>query len=82
MNYYLKYSDFKKFCKKREKPLPNWRINLYYPFVWLVCFLFFITVISIIRSVMNTPSRKYPSEKYRKVVKEGVFWDTVEYHER
>jgi hypothetical protein len=31
---------------------------------------------------MNTPSRKYPSEKYRKVVKEGVFWDTVEYHER
>ncbi len=27
-------------------------------------------------------SRKYPSSQYRRVVKEGIFFDSIEYHER
>ncbi len=35
-----------------------------------------------LQSALNTPSAKYPSQKYRKVIKEGLLWDSIEYHER
>ncbi len=48
--------------------------------------MFFGFVIMAIKSVLsshnNSPARKYPADKYRRVIKEGVFWDSTEYHER
>ena len=82
MKFYLSFTDYKAFLKNREKPVPTWRIVLYYPFVLFFCFLLFLAIRKIVSAIVNSPSHKYPSDRYRKVIKEGVFWDTVEYHER
>ncbi len=47
---------------------------------YILIFLF----ISFLKA-MTSGSRsrnKYTSSKYKKVVKEGFFWDSIEYHER
>lgn len=52
-------------------------------FVWIFFFILASMVLASIKSAVNNKS-KYShrnSEKFKKVIKEGVFFDTVEYHE-
>ena len=80
--FYPKYSSFKEYLKKSDKPMATWKIILLYPLALLGIFLVTITVISVVKLIANSTPFKYPSSKYKKVVKEGIFWDTTEYHER
>ena len=76
----MKYSTFERIFKERAwinkwyKAIPIWII------INITCFLIIIAL----KGFESRMSRynKYPSDKYRKVVKEGLFWDTTEYHER
>ena len=57
-------------------------IALYYPFVLMLICLFY-WVISTINTKRKSKLEDYrSSDKYKKVIKEGIFFDTIEYHER
>jgi hypothetical protein len=47
-------------------------------------FLFWLKVciIQITSKVQNSDEYKYPSSKYKRIIKKGVLFKTVEYHER
>ena len=46
-------------------------------------FLLLMAIIAgIMIRVMFSTNEKYPSNKYKKVIKEGFFFDYTEYHER
>lgn len=65
---------------RKKKPINKFFIILLYPFV-LICSIFLILLaVGCIASVSQTNYRR--SDKYRKVIKEGLFFDTVEYHEK
>lgn len=51
--------------------------------VRFLIWLFVYTLVAMIAGVRNNRSndRKYPSGKYKKVIKEGFFYDSTEYHE-
>ena len=80
--FYPKYSSFKEHLKKSDKPMATWKIILLYPLALLGIFLVTIMVIGIVKLISSSESCKYPSSKYKKVVRKGVLWDTTEYHER
>jgi len=79
---YPSFRGFKEFFKDRDKPMATWRIVILYPFALIGITILILTIRSILTRIANSERRKYPSEKYRKVVKKGLFWDTTEYHER
>ncbi len=58
----------------------NSRLAIIRFFIWI----FVSMLIAFILACKNdrSNSRKYPSGKYKRVVKEGFFWDSTEYHER
>ena len=80
--FYPKYSSFKESFKYCEKPTATWKIILLYPLALLGIFLLTVTVISVVKIISMSQRLKYPSSKYKKVVKKGILWDTTEYHER
>ncbi len=80
--FYPKYSSFKEYLKKSDNPMATWKIILLYPLALLGIFLVTITVVGIVKAISSSESCKYPSSKYKKVVRKGVLWDTTEYHER
>lgn len=51
---------------------------------WIIIGVFGLVMYGIIKGASSSSSsrNKYPSEKYRKVIKEGILWDSTEYHER
>ena len=69
---------YKEFCELsfiKEK-------NKVSKFLWFVGVMLFAGIfIGSINSFISQ-QRKYPSKRYRRVVKEGILWDSVEYHER
>lgn len=81
---------FKDFCRlndyfrlvilKKKTKNPMWLKMIYFPF-----FVLFIGVFSLI-VILLIVSTKQPyykdSTKYRKVIKEGILFDSIEYHER
>ncbi len=75
----MKYSEFKRIFAKHDwankwyKAIPIWFFGN---------IILGLTILMLLRYINNAPKEKYPSEKYRKVVKEGLFWDSIEYHER
>lgn len=83
INVYEKFSDFK-------QEYPNETIGyirvMYVRHLIIqsligLGLLFFIVFLKAITSG-RTSRTQYPSSKYKKVVKEGLLWDTTEYHER
>ncbi len=49
----------------------------------ITCILIFLFTSFLKAMISSSVSRsKYPSRKYKKIVKEGLFWDSTEYHER
>lgn len=78
------FCEFLGIWRKKKGRLPKW---VTYPlYIVSIPFtgLFLIQLWIMIQLAMAHVSRpiKYPSDKYRKVVKEGILWDSVEYHER
>jgi len=51
--------------------LKNWLLNLA-----------IVLVAIFVRRLFDHAHDPYPADKYRKVIKKGFFYDTVEYHER
>jgi len=80
--FYPKYSSFKESFKYCEKPTPTWKIILFYPLALLGIFLLSVTVVGVVNIISISQRLKYPSYKYKKVVRKGVLWDTTEYHEK
>lgn len=58
-------------------------LGIYYPFVVIGILLFLLTIYILVASIIRGSRYSYRnSPKYKKVIKEGLFWDSVEYHER
>lgn len=71
------FCEFIKMFRKDKPPLPLWKSYPLYIFSFLVMgFLIAAIAMSL------DGGRKYPSSQYRKVIKEGILWDSVEWHER
>jgi len=80
--FYPKYSSFKEHIKTSQYPMATWKIILLYPIDLLIIFLVTTAVISVVKIMAISERLKYPSSRYKKVVRKGVLWDTTEYHER
>lgn len=80
---YKEFSEFHdKIIRAGKKPRPSIVKWIYYPLFLLI----FGWAILLIRGLIENASRRASSpkysQKYRKVIKEGILWDNVEYHER
>lgn len=73
------YRLYVRMCKTRGLKFAPLRWILLCLLTIVVAFVMICTVMS---ARVDSGRRRYPSDRYRKVVKEGVFWDSVEYHER
>lgn len=81
------YPSFKSvkrwFYKEECSDIPFYII---YPIAILLLTLLYICIgiilVIVWASLSKSTISKYPSKKYRKVIKEGILWDSVEYHER
>ena len=86
--FHLKFSTFYVFFNgnSKTKLSKSRKIMTYimYPFAWMFFLTLILTLVIFVGGLLTKARerRKYPSEKYRKVVKEGILWDSVEYHER
>ena len=88
----LPYPTFKEFCqcndywrlKINKKPRnKKWVKIIYYPFALIILTFLFISLFIIIGSIKSGSAKSYRhSGKYKKVIKEGILWDSIEYHER
>lgn len=69
-----------KFIKKPRRQ--KWIKKIYYPFALLGLCIIYSAFFWLFVMVFSAKKRSYRySNKYKKVIKEGVFFDTVEYHE-
>lgn len=75
------FCKFIKFFRKDKKKLSKWQTYPMYIFSLLFWCIFLFTIIIMVSSIKNK-NEKYPSDKYKKVIKKGIFWDSIEYHER
>jgi hypothetical protein len=84
---YPTFKEFRQFndnwrkSQKRE-PQHKFLVATYYPFAILGITFLFILLAMLIGSVESSKRSYRYSGKYKKVIKEGVLFDTVEYHER
>ncbi len=87
---YPKYKDFSRLVDEKnelKRPISKFERVARYILtcigITLLCGVI-VFAIALMRGSTDGGSRRrdYPSSKYRKVVKERLFWDDVEYHER
>ena len=69
----------RRFIPKGEKIVRYGLALIVITVAWIV---FGIILLMLHSAAKNSQTTKYPSSKYRKVVKEGLLWNTYEYHER
>lgn len=80
-----KHSDsYKKLIK--QQPRSSFEKKIMYPFVFVLCFILAIIIFSFINSMKQKLKEAErvsyrTSNKYKKIIKEGIIFDTVEYHE-
>lgn len=74
-NEYSKFMDL-----LTKKPLHKWEKIVLFP-IWCLFVLFLVLSITAVRRHKIENPHRY-SNKYRKVIKEGVFFTTTEYHEK
>lgn len=80
------FCEFIQILRKGKSALPKWQS---YP-LWILSYLpylFFVLSLSImiamfIWCIHSARRREYPKDTHRMVIKKGIFWDSVEYHER
>lgn len=80
---FSRYNDWYRLKINKKPRNPKWLKVTYYPFALIgLCLLYgaFFWLIVMVRSSNRTSYRT--SDKYRKVIKEGILFDTVEYHEK
>lgn len=77
---YKEFCDFVKIFRKGKPELSKWVAYPLYAFFLLAAGLM-VAMAKMSRSTEDV-WEKYPSDKYRKVIKEGILWDSVEWHER
>lgn len=65
--------------RKDKPPLSKWLSYPLYILSFLAMGLFLATILGMSSS---SERREYSPSRYRKVVKEGILWDSVEWHER
>ena len=76
-------NDYYRLKIKRKPRNKKWVKVVYYPFVILGLVLLGISLIVLIITIKSHSGKSYRNSKnYRKVIKEGLLWNTVEYHER
>lgn len=81
----MKFKDFKELHDswrewRKKKPRNKYLIGFYYPFI-LICVI--AAKVAILCSISSLDRKSYRrSDKYKKVIKEGLFYDTIEYHEK
>lgn len=86
-NEFSRLNDYYR-LKIRHKPRnKTWVKLIYYPVFIIVSLLLYAVLFFLIESFKDTlrRSKKYSyrtSTNYKKVIKEGVLFDTVEYHEK
>ena len=59
--------------------------KLMYPLFLIIACLFFLScglLIVMLAGIKGERKPYHDRSKYRKVIKEGIFWDSYEYHER
>lgn len=81
------FCEFLGIWRKKKPALSKWVTYPLYIISIPLTGLFILQIWLIIKMIVSgySPkyrSTKYPSDKYRKVIKEGILWDSVEYHER
>lgn len=82
MTYFPTFKSFKTFCGK-QKIKTTILVVILYPFALIGLALFYCFLISLALMIKGQNKTSYrTSPNYRKVIKEGLFWDTVEYHEK
>lgn len=84
-NAWSDLSDFWRGRQQKEKRSNVFKFLLY-PFYIISGVILMIMFLSFLKSINSakkrSEERRELSEKYRKVIKEGVLFKTVEYHER
>lgn len=76
-------NDYYRLKFKRRPRNPKWLKVAYYPFALLGLLLLYGVFSWAIALVKEQQRYSYRHDsKYRKVIKEGIFFDTTEYHER
>ncbi len=79
MTWYKEFSELHdNTIRKGQKPR-NGVIKFIY-FIMIMIFIGFL--IFMIKCMVNDSKPYRTSSKYKKVIKEGVFFDTIEYHEQ
>lgn len=73
------FCDFIKMFRKDKPDLPKWKS---YPLYIVTMLSIGIFIATFKGRVGNSRRNYYPSNRYRKVVREGILWDSVEWHER
>lgn len=64
---------------RNKTPNPFILKIIYFGMVWGFAFM----VVGFLKAIVDkSKENERHSKKYRKVIKEGILWDSVEYHER
>lgn len=76
--------NYKEFCANLEKSKKRSTAKkIFYYILCNIVVLFFAGIfIMFISAARRSNKRRFPSETHRKVIKEGILWDSVEWHER
>lgn len=80
------FCEFMRIFRKKNTELRKWVsyplwILSYVPYMFLLMAMT-VTIAIGLWCAHSSPRRKYPASTHKMVIKEGIFWDTVEYHER
>ncbi len=74
------HNDYRE-SRKKEHLNPT-IVAICYPF-FIISLLLLLGALAFLFSSSSSSNNSHKSSrKYKKVVKEGLFWDSVEYHER
>lgn len=80
---FSKFNDKHRFFFKKKPNSKFIKIVYYVPVLIIMTFVFLILKAIVVAHKEN--KRKYPyryDSKYKKVIKEGILFNTVEYHEK
>lgn len=76
-----KKNIYKTFCElefAKDRP----KVIKFLYFIFTMLFIGFFVVFAKAVSANADRYNRFPPSKYKKVIKEGIFFDSIEYHER
>lgn len=87
-NRFPTFNEFRKFNNKwrefnKKEHQHKYLVAFYYPFALIGLLLLYSAFLGLLNKTKEKVKYSYRnSNKYRKVIKEGILWDSTEYHER